>query len=50
MMNGEINLFIKFPIIPCILERNDKSDLFLYIYIYIYIYNSVYMYVFTVIT
>ena len=33
-----INLFINFPIIHCLLERNDKSDLFIYIYIYIYIY------------
>ena len=29
-----INLFINFPIIPCLLEMNDKSDLFIYLYIY----------------
>ena len=37
-----INLLTNFPIIPCLLERNDKSDLFIY-YIYIYIYIHTYL-------
>ena len=37
--NKNINLFNNVPIIPCLLERNDKSDLFIYLYIYIYMYK-----------
>ena len=41
-----INLFINFPIIPCLLKMNAKSDLFIYIHIYLCIYIYIYIYIF----